>query len=167
MTFRKCTHNEYSTATASASQPWRAELLLEWRNDLSTRKSSHNTAPIGIDEHVEWLKRTLANENRKLYIAEIDGAPVGTVRADYENPGYELSWTVAPSKRGIGIGKDMVRLLTQTIFEPIRAEVKAGNIASIRIAEAAGMVFECEANGILHYQRGTVAQPGSQPDAAR
>jgi RimJ/RimL family protein N-acetyltransferase len=144
-----------------------AELLLEWRNDLSTREASHNTAPICIDEHIEWLKRILANENRHLYVAEIDGAPVGTVRADYENPGYELSWTVSPSMRGHGVGKDMVRLLAKTISDSIRAEVKAGNIASIRIAEAAGMVFEREESGILHYRRGAVAQHCAPRDAAR
>ena len=128
-------------------------MLLEWRNDLSTREASHNTTSVSIGEHVEWLKRTLASENRKLYVAEIDGVPVGTVRADYENPGYELSWTVSPSKRGRGIGKEMVRLLANTISEPIRAEVKKGNIASMHIAKAAGMVVEREANGILYYER--------------
>ncbi len=131
-------------------------MLREWRNDISTREASHNTAPIRTDDHIEWLRKTLANENRRLYVAEVDAIPVGTVRADYENPGYELSWTVAPSKRGQGIGRVMVYLLASTISEPVRAEVKAGNIASIRIAEAAGMVFEREANGILHYQRGPV-----------
>jgi RimJ/RimL family protein N-acetyltransferase len=131
---------------------------LEWRNDLSTREASHNTALIGEDEHFQWLKRTLANENRKLYIAEIDCVPVGTVRADHENPGYELFWTVSPTKRGLGIGKRMVRCLAETIPETIRAEIKAGNMASVCIAEAAGMVFEREEKSILHYRRRAMTQ---------
>lgn len=143
-----------------------AELLLKWRNDASTREASHNTSPVCIDEHVEWLKKALANENQKLYVAEIDRVPVGTVRADYENPGYELSWTVSPSKRGRGHGEAMVRLLAKTISEPIRAEVKADNIASIHIAEAAGMAVERVENGIIHFQRGTLAQPITPIDLA-
>ena len=62
---------------------------------------------------------------------------------------------------------EAVSQLAKGIPESIRAEIKAGNIASIRIAEEAGMVFEREEKGVLHYQRDAVAQPGSQPDAAR
>ena len=47
----------------------------------------------------------------------------------------------------------MVKLLAEKISSPIRAEVKKGNIASSRIAEAAGMCLVREAEGILYYQR--------------
>jgi len=47
----------------------------------------------------------------------------------------------------------MVAVLGNQISEPIRAEVKAGNIASARIAEHAGMEFEHETDGVLHYKR--------------
>ncbi len=137
-----------------------AEVLLEWRNNPSTREASHNTDLISEDEHIHWLKRILANENRKLYVAEIDGVPVGTVRVDSEAFGYELSWTISPEMRGSGIGKAMVLQLANNMPEPIRAEIKAGNIASIRIAEGAGMVFEREEKGVLHYRRDAVAQHG-------
>jgi hypothetical protein len=61
----------------------------------------------------------------------------------------------------------MVSLVANGISESVRAEIKTGNIASIRIAEEAGMVFEREEKGVLHYRRDAVAQPGSLPDAAR
>ena len=133
-------------------------MLLEWRNNPATREASHNTTLISEDEHIQWLKKILANDNRKLYVAEIDGVPVGTIRLDFENLGYELSWTVSPTMRGSGIGKAMVAWLAKDIPESIRAEIKVGNIASIRIAEAGGMVFEREENGVLHYRRDAVAQ---------
>jgi len=47
----------------------------------------------------------------------------------------------------------MVALLASTIEEPIRAEIKAGNIASTRIAEYAGMTFNKEVKGVLYYHR--------------
>jgi RimJ/RimL family protein N-acetyltransferase len=134
-----------------------AQILLEWRNNPATREASHNTVLINEDEHIQWLKRILANENRKLYVAEIDGISVGTVRVDSENLGYELSWTVSPTMRSSGIGKAMVSLIAEDIPESIRAEIKAGNIASIRIAEEAGMVFEREEKGVLHYRRDAIA----------
>ena len=139
-----------------------AEVLLKWRNNSATREASHNTALINEDEHFLWLKRILASEKRKLYMAEIDGVPVGTVRVDSEALGYELSWTVSTTMRSSGIGKAMVSQLAKGIPESIRAEIKTGNVASIRIAEDAGMAFEREEKGVLHYRRDAVAQPGSQ-----
>lgn len=130
-----------------------AELLLEWRNDPETRKASHNTAEVGRDEHVSWLSKTLDNPNRKLYVAEEAGIPVGTVRADAYEDVWELSWTVAPNARGKGVAKRMVALLAQQISEPIRAEVKADNMASALNAEHAGMIFHRELDGVLHYRR--------------
>jgi RimJ/RimL family protein N-acetyltransferase len=129
------------------------DLLLEWRNDPETRRASHNTAEVQRDEHISWLSRTLNNPNRRLFVAEEDGVPVGTVRADLSEGVWELSWTVAPSARGRGVAKRMVALLAHQISDPIRAEVKAGNLASARIAEDAGMKLDREANGVLHYVR--------------
>jgi len=130
-----------------------ADILLEWRNNEDTRKSSHNTDEVQRDEHISWLSRAISNQNRRLYVAEVNGSPVGTVRADLSEGEWELSWTVAPSARGRGVGKQMVAVMANKISEPIRAEVKAGNIASARIAEHADMKFERESNGVLHYKR--------------
>ena len=134
-----------------------AGTLLEWRNNPITREASHNTALVSADEHRQWLTGILTNANRRLYVAEINNAPVGTVRVDSENIGYEFSWTVAPMMRGQGVGQAMVAQLAKDTLSPIRAEIKIGNIASVRIAEAAGMVFEREHNGVLHYQRSKIS----------
>ena len=128
-------------------------MLLEWRNDPETRKASHNTTEVQRNDHISWLTRTLSNPNRRLYVAEESGAPVGTVRADFSDGVWELSWTVSPRARGRGVGKRMVAVLGNQISEPIQAEVKTGNIASARIAEHAGMEFELETDGVLHYKR--------------
>ena len=130
-----------------------ADLLLEWRNDPATRAASHDTSRVAQEEHIAWLSAALNNPDRKLYIAEENGAPVGTVRADCANGVWNLSWTVAPQARGRGVAKRMVALLASRISDPIRAEVKAGNVASARIAQHAGMTLERESNAVLHYAR--------------
>lgn len=135
-----------------------ADRLLEWRNDPDTRSASHRSAPVLRDEHLAWLATTLADPDRRLYIAEEDGVPVGSVRADLRGGCFELSWTMAPSARGRGVAKRVVALLASRIAEPIWAEVKAGNLASARIAEHAGMRLDREVDGVLHYHRG-VANP--------
>ena len=135
------------------------EMLFKWRNDIDTRMASHTTEEVKLDKHIGWLKATLENKNRQLFVAEENGVAVGTVRADYVNSVYELSWTVSPEDRGKGIGKRIVSLLANKINEPIRAEVKKGNDASSRIAEYSGMKFVREdSNNVLHYQRDEINQ---------
>ena len=85
--------------------------------------------------------------------AEENRLPVGTIRAYYSQGEHELSWAVAPNARGRGLGKRMVALLANQITDPIRAEIKADNEASMRIAEYAGMKYVREENGVLHYRR--------------
>jgi hypothetical protein len=57
-------------------------LLLGWRNDPQTKANSRNTERVRLAEHQQWLAQTLQNLDRQLYIAEVDGTPLGTVRAD-------------------------------------------------------------------------------------
>ena len=129
-----------------------SDLLLRWRNDPQTRKASHTPYKIQKEEeHRTWLTKILNNPNWKLIIAEEDGIPVGTVRIDYADGTYELSWTVAPEMRGQGVGKKMVSLVAQQIESPIRAKILTGNEASLKIAEYCGMVFEREEDNFLYY----------------
>jgi len=129
------------------------KILLDWRNDLQTRTNSHNMELVEVENHKKWLNCILTNENRLLFIAIDNEIPVGPIRADFDkqNNEYELSWTVSPDFRGRGIGKIIVKLLALKLQAKIRAEIKNENIASVKIAEYAGMTFKKKANGVLHY----------------
>jgi RimJ/RimL family protein N-acetyltransferase len=137
-----------------------AEMLFEWRNDTKTRSWSRNSAEVVREEHASWLTKTLNDACRNLFVAEENGVPVGTVRADLAGGVYELSWTVAPNARGRGVAKRMVALLASEIPEPIRAEVRTGNAASICVAEYAGMTYHGKSNGVLHYRRAALREEG-------
>lgn len=131
-----------------------AELLLAWRNDPQTRQSSHNSDEISLATHLVWLDASLANPSRQIFIAESEGQPLGSLRVDRQDDGVsELSWTVAPAARGQGVGKRMLAAMLSGIEGPVRAEVKAGNVASMRIAESAGLVLVREEQGVLHYAK--------------
>ncbi|MDB5815291.1 MAG: GCN5-like N-acetyltransferase [Rhodocyclales bacterium] len=130
-----------------------AALLLGWRNDPLTRLSSHSADEIPLDEHLAWLNRILSDPLRQLFIAEETRGPVGSVRADNESNGMTLlSWTVAPDARGHGVGKRMLAALLQETTGLVRAEVKIGNTASMRIAESAGLLLVREEGGVLYYE---------------
>jgi len=130
-----------------------AAMLLAWRNDSETRESSHNTGEVALANHLRWLEAVLANRARTLWVAELAGKPVGTVRVDTDSAGHELSWTVAPEARGAGIGKRMVAIAAERVPGPLRAEVKEGNRASARIAEAAGLRFVEVRDGVMYFSR--------------
>ena len=130
-----------------------APLLFKWRNDPITRAASHHQQVVEYESHLRWLENSLKAAQRQIYLAEINQVPIGTVRADYADGIYELSWTVAPEQRGKGLGTQMVLLLAEKVNGPIRAEVKVGNLASQRIAEACQMQLEAEKDGILYYSR--------------
>jgi RimJ/RimL family protein N-acetyltransferase len=130
-----------------------SEILLAWRNDPAVRQASRDRSEIELQAHRIWLRESLENPDREIYIAERDGVPVGTVRSDFDGEIHELSWTVAPEVREQGIGKTMVALLAVEIVGPIRAEVRIGNVASVRIAEHVGMKLESVEEGIQHFRR--------------
>jgi RimJ/RimL family protein N-acetyltransferase len=133
-----------------------AKILFEWRNDPQVRSASHNQDEISFESHLAWLRASLKNPDRKLYIAEEAGISIGTVRSDWTDGAYTLSWTVRPGYRGRGVGKRMVSLLAEQITESIRAEVKAENLASSKIAQAAGMQLDHIKDGIMYFSRGAL-----------
>ena len=132
---------------------WDIGLLFEWRNDPETRANSRNTGHVNLGEHTQWVRRSLMNPDRKLMIAKDgNGTPVATVRLDRcEDGSFELSWTVAPSQRGRGIGTAAIREFIGLLPRPIhlRAEVKVANLASLKIAERAGMSVCGEREGLM------------------
>jgi RimJ/RimL family protein N-acetyltransferase len=82
-----------------------AETLLEWRNDESTRKSSHNDEIIPLESHKSWLQEIIVSSDRFLYIVELDSESVGIVRKDRDENTWVISWTVSPSHRWHGYWK--------------------------------------------------------------
>ncbi len=130
-----------------------AALLFELRNDPLTRSASLNPKKVEKNEHYKWLDNLMEDRHRNLYIAESEGKPVGTVRSDYKDGAYELSWTVAPFARKKGVGKLMVSTLADRIEQPIFARIKEGNASSIHIAEYCQMTFKKKEKHILLYER--------------
>ncbi|GEC23868.1 bifunctional UDP-2,4-diacetamido-2,4,6-trideoxy-beta-L-altropyranose hydrolase/GNAT family N-acetyltransferase [Pseudonocardia saturnea] len=123
-----------------------AELLLAWRNDPDTRRSSRSGDEIDLDTHRRWLAGSLDREDRHLLVVSDADGPVGTVRWDRDCTGWEVSITVAPERRGGGLagallraGEDALRERTGT-GTPLIAVVHRDNTASARLFARAGYV---------------------------
>lgn len=115
-----------------------SEFLFALRNDVEVRQNSFQTNPVERQTHEIWLRHVLADENRQLYIAESmeTGEPLGQLRLDDEgDPGYEISYSVAPAFRGQRVGTIMIGVLMQMLASPagdirVFARVKPENVAS-------------------------------------
>lgn len=127
------------------------KILLDWRNDQLTRENSLTSHLISEEEHKKWYFNSLENPIRKIYLVELNGEKIGTVRADTENNEIIISWTVAPAFRGKNLGKEMVKLLVDKLNGKIVAIIKENNFASIKIAEFAGLCFEKKEKNLLYY----------------
>jgi len=117
-----------------------ARLLYEWRNDPEARKNSRHADRVSWETHEAWLARTLASPECIIRIVEEQGRPVGMLRADQCTQGWELSWTVAPCARCRGIGRRMLQQFVATLARPLVAVIRAGNVPSIKIASATGLL---------------------------
>ena len=131
-----------------------ARLLFDWRNDPQTRSASLNTGALVYEDHFDWLKQALSNPSRQILIGELEetGEALGTVRLDQSAESTQLSWTVAPEARGKGFAKIMVQMAVAGLSGVVCAEVKAGNLASQKVAEYAGLQLDHQAGGILYYR---------------
>lgn len=95
---------------------------------------SKSRGQVRWEDHVAWLEARLRMDRPDLFIFEMDGDPVATFRIDSE----DVSYTVAPSRRGEGIAGTMLSEV-KSRFGRLRAQVYARNDASIKVAQKAGL----------------------------
>ena len=118
-------------------------LLLAWRNDATTRANSIHGAEVSVADHTAWLAKTLASDDRKLFVAVREGAAVGQIRLDrVAGASWEISITVAPEARGKGLSSAMLAAAEAPAKElgakRLVAVIKKGNDASVRAFKGAG-----------------------------
>ena len=115
---------------------------LEWRNDETTRMNSFNHEIISEDAHMVWFKRKLEDQACQLYILEDEEAPSGSVRIDIAGDIGEISYMIAPEKRGRGYGPAILELLeremTASGIKTLVGFVDKKNKASARCFEKNG-----------------------------
>ena len=129
------------------------KVLLEWRNDKITRQNSFNPDLVSVSEHKEYIKNTITNPNRALFILEYNEIPVGTIREDrLVKDELELSYTISPMYRGKKIGQIMMSLYLIERSGSFLCEVKEENVPSIKMIERLGFKFFKKENEVNFYK---------------
>jgi ribosomal protein S18 acetylase RimI-like enzyme len=115
-------------------------------NDPGVRRASLASEPISWTTHTDWFKKFLSHPGKHLFIAELNGLPVGQIRFEPIDNRLRLSYAVDPLFRGRGIGREIVEIGVREIRRiapnPILAEVRAENQASLRVFRALGFEEE-------------------------
>ena len=116
-------------------------ILLDWRNDPTTRENSFKTEEVSEQTHKLWFNDSLLNPYREIYILEDNLISVGSIRIDtlLINE-YLLSWSIAPTQRGKGYGTKILEMLLQDRKGKFIAEIKPENIASIKMVQKNGFI---------------------------
>lgn len=120
-----------------------AARLLAWRNDPETRAMSVSNAEVTPEEHRAFLASSLTSTDRFLFVAERDGAAVGTLRLDREpNATFTVSLTVAPEQRRKGYSLALLHAAeVEAVARGARrlvAVLRPDNAPSRKAFEAAG-----------------------------
>ena len=122
-----------------------AALVWPWRNSESTRRYFFNSCQVSLNAHVMWWNESLSNPKRVLLLGKLDEKEFGVVRYDIDDSSHaKVSIYLNPEMTGRGLGECLLRagqdwfLQNHPEVKTMSAEIKATNIASLRIFQANG-----------------------------
>jgi len=130
--------------------------LLAWRNSEAVAPYMYSDHRISAAEHDRWFAGLAGADDRRYWVIELDGAPVGLAnlaRIDRANRRCEWAYYLAdPATRGRGVGSCVELMVLDHVFGPLGlgklwCEVFVENEAVWKLHEAFG--FRREA----HYRR--------------
>ena len=123
-----------------------ASRVLAWNGAADVRARSRDPRPIAADDHARWFAARLRAPRGGLWIAVLDGCPVGVIRIDRETAAAaalgRISIVLDASVRGRGLGRRVIALACAADGGPVVAEILVDNRASRACFEAAGFVRE-------------------------
>lgn len=88
-----------------------ASNLFDWRNAEDIREVSRDGQPLVWDNHLSWLGSVISAPDRTLLIAVLGWTLAGTARFDQidgKTEEWEISLTLSSSKRGQGLGHELL-----------------------------------------------------------
>lgn len=125
--------------------------VLAWRNDPAISAYMYNDHAITEAEHAAWLDRMLTLDDRRGYVIELDGGPVGAAFVTGIDPVHRHAmwafYLADPAVRGRGVGAAVEVAVLRVAFEELglhklSCEVIDFNAAVVRMHQRFGFVEE-------------------------
>lgn len=125
--------------------------LLAWRNSPQVAAYMYTDHPISPAEHDRWFVVAMAAQDRRYWIIEADGAPVGLANlARIDEAARRCEWAYylgEASTRGKGLGSRIEYIVLRHVFEAMGfeklwCEVLMENEAVWKLHESFGFVRE-------------------------
>lgn len=121
-----------------------SQVLLDWRNQPSSRAFSGRSTAISPEEHGAWIDAHLVQRDSVLLIGELaPNCRIGYVRFHFKDKQAEISVALECKWQNRGYGRHLINRACELVakehpIETILARIHVENIASIRAFEAAG-----------------------------
>lgn len=127
------------------------KLLLYWRNDPTVLAVLPDSTPLSEERHKRWLAMVLAgHEDSLLYIAEINGVPIGQARIERAWKAISrkmdsclIGYSIGEEYRGKGRGRWLAEILVlkarEIGYSTVACRIKRTNTLSIEVARKAGV----------------------------
>jgi UDP-2,4-diacetamido-2,4,6-trideoxy-beta-L-altropyranose hydrolase len=148
-----------SKLTARAINERDESLVLRWANDPIVRKNAFSSRTISEDEHRDWFHMVLKNqEHRGFYIVEGSAdVPVGQVRFDRVQAGWEVTYSIDQIFRSRGLGSNVLGVAIEKFKlergrTPIIGKVRTNNLASMKVFERLGFLRTEKATQFVTYR---------------
>ena len=132
-------------------EPADSARLLAWRNSPEVAAYMYTDHQISQAEHDRWFESALAAQDRRYWIIEFNGEPVGLAnlaRIDRQASRCEWAYYLGePSTRGKGLGARVEYIVLRHVFETLGlnklwCEVLVDNAAVVKLHESFGFVRE-------------------------
>jgi len=134
------------------------EFLWYLRNQPYVYKYSFQSKPVDWKEHINWIiPNILGLGNKRIFIIEVFGLPVGQARIDYLNKKEtEVSISILKEFHGKGIAtealKKVIRFLRRDRkVKVVIAQMDKSNLPSISLFEKLGFKFLSKKGNWLKY----------------
>ncbi len=101
-----------------------AELLFQWVNDPEVRKYSFDSHIISHEEHMAWYEKLMKDPDRLQFIFMSGEVPVGQIRLDLAEKEAEVGYSIAPSFRGKGYGREIISKAVEMIKDQYPSVVR-------------------------------------------
>ena len=147
-------HSKWNThLTIRRTKPQDVDLYYNWINEIEVREQSFSSRFVDFEDHIDWFRKKLSDDNCLMFVGELANVPVGQVR--FENnltdKNSVIGISIDKNSRGKGVSTELLvqssNYFLKTFPEyTITAYIKEDNLKSISAFTKAGFEFSAKFN---------------------